>query len=202
MKMIGLAYYADQPEWKNDLGETWSVARMIQDEIARPMGEAADGGLNRLLGLSYVVSRRAKLGQPIDGQYQQAQGYVRRAEELAFRAQNAEGGWGPDFLNGRSAEADVAAQLRGTGRVLEWLAVSLSAKQLEDGRVTSGVEYLTRLLGSQRYQWTGQALSAQEISDIAHALHALVIYDERVFQPADPVEKPQTSMARQDAQSR
>ena len=78
LKLIGLSYYVDEPEWKNDLGETWSIERIIQEEIAQPVVTAPEGGLNRLMGLSYAVARRAKRGQPIDGQFERAQKYIGR----------------------------------------------------------------------------------------------------------------------------
>ena len=68
LKLVGLAYYVDEPQWKNDLGETWSLDRMVEEELAQPVVSAPEGGLNRLLGLSYAVARRAKHGQPLDGQ--------------------------------------------------------------------------------------------------------------------------------------
>jgi hypothetical protein len=56
--------------------------------------------------------------------------------------------------------------------------------------VVSAVEYVTRLLGSQRYQWNAQTLTTREIVSLGHALHALAVYDGRVFKPADAPEKP------------
>ena len=70
------------------------------------------------------------------------------------------------------------------------MAVSLSDRQLEDARVVSAVDYVTRLLGSQRYQWNAQALNTREIVSLGHALHALSVYDEREFKPADAPAKP------------
>ena len=81
-------------------------------------------------------------------------------------------------------------QLRSTGRVLEWLAISLPEKQLEDARVVGAVEYVTRLLDGQHYQWNAQALTTRDIVSLGHALHALVVYDGRVFKPADVPETP------------
>ena len=60
LKLIGLTHYVAEPEWKNDLGETWSIERMIDDELAQPAAVASDGGLNRLLGISYAVASRGK----------------------------------------------------------------------------------------------------------------------------------------------
>ena len=34
LKLIGLAYYADAPAWKNDLDEEWSLEKIIKEELA------------------------------------------------------------------------------------------------------------------------------------------------------------------------
>ena len=118
------------------------------------MVTAPEGGLNRLMGLSYAVARRAKRGQPIDGQFERAEKYTADFQAFALQLQNADGSWGPHFLAARSTSPDAAAQLRSTGRVLEWLAISLPDKQLEDARVMKAVEYVAGLLGSQRTRAT------------------------------------------------
>jgi hypothetical protein len=190
LKLVGLSYYVEQPEWKNDLGDAWSLERIIEEELAQPVVSAPEGGLNRLLGLSYAVVHRAKHKRPMTGQFQRAEKYAADFHNFALRLQNSDGSWGPSFLATRSNSQDAAVQLRSTGRVLEWLAVSLPDQGLEDARVQSAVDYVLRLLGSQRYQWNAQALPTREIVSWGHALHALTVYDERVFKPADVAEKP------------
>lgn len=205
LRLVGLAFYVDEPEWTNDLGERWSLDRMIQEELTQSVVLAPEGGLNRLLGLSYAVNRRAKRQQPLDGQFGRAEKFVADFHDFALRLQNADGSWGPSFLASRSTSQDAAVQLRSTGRVLEWLALSLPEKQLEDARVLKAVEYVTSLLSSQRYQWNAQALTTREIVSLGHALHGLMVYDSRVFKPADAPEKPvaaqeQPATASSDAQ--
>lgn len=196
LKLIGLSYYVDEPEWKNDLGETWSIERIVREEVGQPVVGAPEGGLNRLMGLSYAVARRAKRNQPIDGQFQRAQKYTTDFHEFALNLQNSDGSWGPNFLATRGPSPDVASQLRSTGRITEWLAMSLPAQKLEDARMTRAVECAARILATQRYQWNAYALPTQEIVSAGHALHGLIVYDERVFQPADvPEEKPATEKA-------
>jgi hypothetical protein len=203
LKLIGLSYYVDEPEWQNDLGETWSIDRILKEEVAQPVIAAPEGGLNRLMGLSYAVARRAKRGQPIDGQFERAQKYTTDFQEFALQLQNSDGSWGPYFLAARSTSPDAASQLRSTGRVLEWLALALPDKRLEDARVIGAVEYVNRLLGSQRYQGSASSLSTREIASVGHALHALNMYDERVFKPADaPAEKPAADNSPTTAASR
>jgi hypothetical protein len=190
LKLLGLAYFLDEPQWKNDLGEAWSLDRMIDLELAQPVITAPEGGLNRLMGLSYAVLRRVKREEPVDGEFQRAQKFVADFQKFALEQQNSDGSWGPYFLAGRSTSADPVLQLRSTGRILEWLVTSLPDKRLEDLGVTSAVEYLANLLGSQRYQGGTSTLSTREIVAAGHALHALALYDERVFRPADGDEKP------------
>ena len=190
LKLIGLAHYVTEPEWKNDLGETWSIERMIADELNQPTATAADGGLNRLLGVSYAVARRAKSGQPLDGEYQRAQKYVASCQDYALRLQNGDGTWGPHFLAARTAGGEPLSDLRSTGYVLEWLALSLPEEKLTDPRLVNAVESVLRLVGNQRYQWNAPSLSTQEIVSLGHALHALAIYDQRAFARFDTSEKP------------
>ena len=190
LKLIGLAYYVTEPEWKNDLGETWSIGRMIDEELAQPVVTAPDGGLSRLMGLNYAVARREKRGQPIEGQFQRAQRYVSQFQDFALSMQNPDGSWGPYFLAAKAASPDAASQLRSTGRVLEWLAMSLPDAKLTDPRVLSAVECITRSVGSERYQANAPSLSTEEIVSLGHALHGLAIYDQRAFKAADADEKP------------
>jgi hypothetical protein len=190
LRLLGLSYYAEEPQWKNDLGETWSLERMIGAELAQPVLTAPEGGLNRLMGLSYAIHCRMKREEPIEGEFQRAQKFVADFQKFALQQQNGDGSWGPYFLAARGASADPVLQLRSTGRVLEWLATSLTEKQLEDTRVAGAVEYVANLLGSQRYQGGTSSLSTREIVAAGHALHSLALYDDRVFKPADGAAKP------------
>ena len=37
LKLVGLSYYVEEPQWRNDAGEMWSLDRMIQQELAQPV---------------------------------------------------------------------------------------------------------------------------------------------------------------------
>lgn len=204
LALIGLSYYVDEPEWKNDLGETWSIDQILKNEVAQPVVTAPEGGLNRLMGLSYAVARRAKRGQPIDGQFQRAKKYVSDFHEFAIQLQNPDGSWGPQFLAAKSVSQDAASQLRSTGRVLEWLAMSLPDEKIDDAPIGVAADYVVRLLSSQRYLSNAPALPTREIVSMGHAIHALNVYDDRVFKPADvveekpAVEKPSAAAASRD----
>ena len=55
------------PSWKNAAGESWSLARLVEEELNREVDRSDRDSTDRLLGLTYAVQRRAKKGQPIDG---------------------------------------------------------------------------------------------------------------------------------------
>ena len=44
LKLIGLGHYVAEPEWKNDLGETWSIEHMIDDELDQPAATSSAAG--------------------------------------------------------------------------------------------------------------------------------------------------------------
>ena len=99
--LIGLVHYADRSTWKNDLGETWSIERILEEEMSQPVVGAAEGGMNRLLGLGYAVSQHAKHGGAMEGRWDQARKYVDEFQEFAFANQNSDGSWGPYFVAAR-----------------------------------------------------------------------------------------------------
>lgn len=189
-KLLGLAYYVGEPSWQNDQGEQWSVARLLKEELARPMAGLPDGGTTRLLALSYAVDSRAKRKQPIDGDFARTQAYLIELQDFALRQQNADGSWGPRFIAAKSTSREPISQVHTTGRVLEWLAFSLTEERLGDPRVVKAVEYLNEMLGGQRYQWNLRTLNTRDLGSLMHALHALSTYDERWFATAEEPPKP------------
>jgi hypothetical protein len=184
LKIVGLAYYVDAPSWKNDLDEEWSLEKIIKEALAQPTLAPGGAGLDRLLGISYAVYRREKRKLPVEGQYARAKKYVDEYQNFALGLQNSDGSWGY-FLSGRGANRDEAAGLRSSGYVLEWLALSLPEDRLNDPGMAAGMTYLINALNAQRYLNNLPVLSTREIAGAMRALHALAVYDERLFKPSD-----------------
>ena len=149
LRLVGLSYY-NEPQWKNDLGETWSVERMIEEEIAKPIATAPEGGLNRLLGLSYAVAEQRKHDRPIKGPFRRAEKFTAitsvTPRDAESRRQLGTVFPGRSRHERRSGHA-VAIHRSGAGM----LAMSLSEKQLEDPKVVGAVNYLVQLLGNSRF---------------------------------------------------
>ncbi|WP_350210806.1 hypothetical protein [Botrimarina sp.] len=178
-KLIGLGHYLDSDaRWTNDRGEAWDIPRLIAEERGQPIRGAACGGTHRLAGLSLAYRRREARGEKVDGEYAEAQKFVAQYEAYAFRLQNDDGSLSTSWFRGPGDEDDIDRRLRTTGHTLEWLVYSLSDDELRSYRSVRAVNYLTNLLaGHADHEW--------HLGSIAHALHALVLYDKRVFRPHD-----------------
>jgi hypothetical protein len=179
-KLTGLTHYVDlDATWVNDKGEPWDSRRLIREELAQPINNSiACGGTHRLMGLSRAVNARRRQGKPLDGEYAQAAERVEQYQQYAFRLQNRDGSLSTEWFRGPGDERDIDRRVKTTGHLLEWLAYSLTDAQLRDGRTVRAMSYLTNLLYSNYdNEWDTGAVS--------HAIHALVLYDKRVFQPYD-----------------
>ncbi len=178
-KLIGLGHYlASDATWVNDQGETWDIPRLIKEERTQPIRGAACGGTHRLTGLSLAYRRREARGEPLDGEYAEAARFVNQYQAYAFQLQNEDGSLSTEWFAGRGAEEDLERRLRTTGHILEWLAYTQNDEELQSYRTVRAVNYLTELLASN-------ADKDWHLGSIGHALHALVLYDKRVFRPHD-----------------
>lgn len=174
-KLIGLMHYLpSDATWTNFQGQTWTIDRLVREEIVQPVRGAACGGTHRLMGLSYAVRKREQRGQPIDGIYREAEKYIDQYHKYTFGLQNPDGSFSTAWFVRREARLDLDRRLQTTGHILEWLCFSLDDEQLRDPRVVRAVKYVTDLLLVEKdHAW--------EIGHLGHALHALQLYNERVF---------------------
>lgn len=174
-KLIGLSHYLESDAvWKDDLGQTWSIPRLIREELAQPIVGAACGGTHRLMGLAYAVRKREREGKPIEGEWLRARTFLNDYHAYTLKLQNDDGSFSTNWFASRGSAPSAARRVQTSGHILEWLAYSVPVEQLDDEPIVRAVDYLTGLL-LQNHQgdW--------EIGPRGHALHALVIYDERMF---------------------
>ncbi len=178
-KLIALQHYIDlNDKWVNDQGVDWDFSRLMREEMAQPIRGAACGGSHRLSGLSLAVKKRLERGEPLDGEYAKAADFVKKYQQYAFRLQNPDGSLSTAWFRGPGDEDDINRRIKTTGHILEWLCYSLSDEELRDQRTVRAVTYLSNLMYSNYdNEW--------EIGPRSHATHALLLYDQRVFQPFD-----------------
>lgn len=174
-KLLSLSHYLpSDAQWKNEQGETWSIEKLVEEELAQPIVGAACGGTHRLMGLSYALSQRRAEGFPIEGHFARAQVFLNDFIDYAWTLQNPDGSFSTDWFEGRANQSDVQRKLQTTGHILEWLVFVLPEDQLQSPRVVRAVEFLLYCLVDQRQvDW--------KIGPRGHALHALSLYEERLF---------------------
>ena len=174
-KLIALTHYLKSDEtWKSSDGQDWDIPRLIKEELAQPIIGAACGGTHRLTGFSYAVRKREQRGEEIAGQWLRAQKFIGDYHDYTFKIQNPDGSFSTAYFVGREDNGPPARRLETTGHITEWLAFSLSEDELRSPQMVKAVGYLTELLHHGRDEkWA--------IGPLGHGLHALAIYDERVF---------------------
>ena len=61
-RLLGLSHYVTEPTWKNELGEEWSLERLVLEETARPWAAPPHGGAAAADGLELRLgtTRRAQ----------------------------------------------------------------------------------------------------------------------------------------------
>jgi hypothetical protein len=178
-KLLAFQHYLDLNEkWVNDQGVDWDIPRLIREEIVQPMRTAACGGTHRLSALSLTVKARQRRGEPLDGDYAEAAEFVEKYQKYAFRLQNRDGSLSTEWFRGRGDEDDDDRRIKTTGHILEWLCYSLDDEELREPHTIRAVTYLANLMYSNYdHEW--------EVGPRSHAIHALLLYDERVFKPFD-----------------
>jgi hypothetical protein len=178
-KLLAFQYYLDlDDEWVNDQGLEWNIPRVIREELAQPIRGAACGGTHRLSSLSLTVKARLRRGEPLDGEYARAAEFVQKYHKYAFRLQNRDGSLSTAWFRGRGDDSDINRRIKTTGHILEWLCYSLSDEELRQPQTIAAVNYLSNLMYTKYdTEW--------EVGPMCHAIHALLVYDERVFQPFD-----------------
>ncbi len=175
-KLIGLSHYLDSDAtWKDDIGREWSIPRLIKEEMAQPIVGAACGGTHRMMGFAYAVRRREKQNGEITGQWKRAKKYVEDYQDYTFGLQNPDGSFSTNWFEGRGNWGGIGKKLQTTGHILEWMVFSLPKEKLQDERVLRATNFLTNLmLENKTYPW--------EVGPRGHALRALALYDQRVFE--------------------
>ncbi len=174
-KLIGLSYYLEpDARWRDSRGQTWSLEKMVAEELSQPVLGAACGGTHRLMGLSYAIIQRQAARKPIHGTWSRAESYLNDYVNYAMSLQNPDGSFSTNWFESRGMDADVARKVQTSGHILEWLVYTLPDDHLRSPRIQLGIEFLLSTVGREpQRDWP--------IGPRGHALRAMALYSQRVF---------------------
>lgn len=181
-QLIGLAHYLDvDTQWQRADGESWSIERMLEAELARGVSNGACGGSHRLMSLLAAVQAKLRSGSTLDGVFARARWMLLEYQREAYRRQNPDGSFSTGWFERPGLRGDLDRRLETTGHVLEWLSQASDDDALQDPRLTRAVAYLSGLLLDQPERgWASGPL--------AHALNGLSTWQRRssVRGPSEP----------------
>jgi hypothetical protein len=174
--LIAMAHYLDTDEmWTASDGSEWSLPKLVREELAQPLRGAPCGGTHRLFGLAYACQRRRESTGGLDGIYVTADRYYRTQQQRMFdELQNSDGSFSTDWFNRPEDGDDIERKLRTSGHMLEFLVSTADQKVLYHPRTIEAVEFVAKILHAEpEREW--------KIGPMCHALHSLVIYQERLW---------------------
>ncbi len=178
-KLIGLSRYLEpNHRWRDNRGHNWTLEKILADEMSQPVNGAACGGTHRLMGLSFALIERQAAGQPVTGQWRKAQEYLNDYVKYTLTLQNPDGSFSSNWFETRGMDPNVERRVQTTGHMLEWLVYTLPDEHLGSPQIERGVQFLLDTVGREpERDWP--------IGPRSHALRALALYQQRLFNAQD-----------------
>ena len=207
MALVGLSFYGESDEkWKNEMGEIWSIERMVTEELNRSIDQGASDVTDWLLGLTSAVKLYEEEGKAIRGPLALAKRQLGTYHDFVLSIQNENYLWHPRFFLFKGSSPDAYETMYSSGHILRWLLLSVSDKKLEDPRISRAVASLASTVSRVPTNITAGTMSDRQLESLAVSLHALSIYNQRVFgdepdaedrkEEAAPEAKPEKSIAK------
>jgi hypothetical protein len=169
-------YLGTDIEWTNSEGEKLRFEDLLRATLAAPMDKAACGGTHRLFGLDWVYHLHLQKGGKTEGLWKELADNAVRYQRLAREYQHSDGSFSTSFFNERGESPDMERRINTTGHTLEWLALSLPDAELKAAWVEAAVDALTRMIFDIQDK-------PMEGGSLYHAVHGLLIYSARVYDP-------------------
>ncbi|MCA9053638.1 MAG: hypothetical protein KDA75_07360, partial [Planctomycetaceae bacterium] len=169
-------YISQDAQWVNAQGQQWSMESLVRLQVTDGVDDAPCGGTHGLFALAF--SRNAYLRQhgQLRGIWVNSEYKLRKHIELARQLQNPDGSFSTNWFKGRGFTYDFKERIKTSGHMLEWLMMALPASRLDEAWVRRAIQSVANDL-------IRNATAPAECGPMYHALHALVLYRERVAPP-------------------
>lgn len=173
-------YLPPTARWTNQDGEHWSIERLVQEQVAKPMKGAPCGGTHGLFALAHARNVYLQQGRPLRGVWLQAEYKIRKYINTARFQQNSDGSLSSNYFRGREYNPDFNKRMASIGHMLEFLMIALPQKELNS-------QWVRRAINSAATELMNNRKAYVKCSPLYHTVNALNIYLDRV-NPAVPVE--------------
>ena len=178
--LIGLTWYLPTSStWTAGDGNQWSIEELVRRELQQEIQSSTCGGTHRLIGLSMALNKHRADGGEMTPLWQDVERTLKAAADTAQQFRNVDGSLSSNYFSRPGIPADSAKMLATTGHTLEFLAITLPKDRLREPWVEAAVVRLCNLLNDA----TDVPL---ECGGLYHAVHGLVVYQDRAFGEPDP----------------
>lgn len=179
-------YLPCDAEWVNAAGEEWSIEKLVELEVGKPVGGPTSpcGGTHGLFALAQARNVYLRSGRPLQGTWFSADQKIKRYIETARVQTNEDGSLSSSFFKGREYKPEFDKRMASQGHLLEFLLMSVSKEEFEEPWLRKAVELMCRDLMNNRQEYVS-------CSPLYHATNALTIYLDRVADLAASEPEPQ-----------
>ncbi|MDO4551472.1 MAG: hypothetical protein Q4C96_09525 [Planctomycetia bacterium] len=184
--IIGLSYYlSPETKWEDRDGNLWSLEKMVLNELTRKPNIASMDITNQLFGLTCALRcRKQRSDAPLSPIYLAAEKYLTDFRQFALRNQNAWFCWHPRYFEYRGISNSQRKEMFfASANILRWLVLETPNAELADPRIIQAMDTLERLTYAHLQYWDPAEASSQEIEGVSAALHAMIIFQKRYFNP-------------------
>jgi len=182
MGLVALSFYgAADDQWKNELGETWNVEKMVISELNRSIDQGTSDVTDWLLGLTAAVKLYESEHKPVRGPMALAKRQLTTYQEFVLSIQNDRYLWHPRFYLYKGFNPDAFETMYSSGHILRWLVFSLPDKELQDPQVVRAVMSLAATVNRVKPETMANSLNVKQLEGLAISLHALSLYYQRSF---------------------
>ena len=178
-----LANYLEPDEkWVDKNGHPWSMEQLVNIQTNAPLFNGTQdlapcGGTHGMFALACACnSYQAKYDGKLNGAWLAARQKLDKHIELARRLQNRDGSLSTEFFKSTGYSAEMGPRFKTSGHMLEWMMMALPPESLNEQWVRSAVMSVANDL----VRWGGTGLDTADTGAMYHALHALVLYRNRV----------------------
>lgn len=180
--LMGLTSYLPlDVRWKAKDGQEWTIDRIVAQEAAENINDSACGGSHRLYGLAMAMNQYLAQGKKPEGAWLAAEKTIKQAIADAHKYQQPNGLFSTNFFARPGSSPDIAAQMRTSGHVFEFLAMAMTDQELREPWMTHAADALCGLFEETKEM-------PVECAALYHGAHGLIVYRERRFGPRDKAE--------------
>jgi hypothetical protein len=182
--LIIAEYDGTNVAWTNQFNEAITLEDIVRYENDSPMDPdetnkigqlpLACGGTHRLYGLSWALHVHLEKGGKLTGVWKKLSERLEQFKKTAKLTRNEDGSLSTNYMVKKGHSPMPVDQLSTTGHTFEWLALSLSDKELREPWVEEAASRLATLFSEVKDQ-------VIDGGAMYHAVHGLLIYYARVF---------------------